>query len=198
MKLFVTAIGTDSGKTLVSAILTKALKASYWKPVQAGAPKDKDEVHRLVPDADIIPEAFDLTKPMSPHAAAEFDGIDIKVSALDLPEVTPLVVEGAGGIMVPLSSTETILDLVKHLDLEVVLVVNMYLGCINHALLSIDALKYHSIKVKGLIYNGEGFDEARTYIKEYSGLPLLLSIPKLSEVNTTEITRLAEELCLEL
>lgn len=197
MKLFVTAIGTDSGKTLVSAILTKALSADYWKPVQAGLPTDSSFIEENIESVRIFPEAYKLTKPMSPHGAAEADGVYIDINKFQVPVTdNNLIIEGAGGLLVPVNNEETIADVITVLNVPVVLVVNLYLGCINHALLTINELKRRNISVKGIVFNGDGFEEARSIIVKQTSWPVILSIPTLGEVTPKEINELAKSVCL--
>lgn len=187
-KIFVTGIGTDVGKTVISAILTEALEADYWKPVQAGDLDSSDsiKVKRYISNSStkIFKEGMRLTSPMSPHAAADIDGVEIKLSDFTLPKTSNnLVVEGAGGLMVPLNNKDLIIDLIKHLGIEVVLVSQNYLGSINHTILSIDALKNREIKVLGIIFNGETNDETEKYILNYSGLPCLGRVKQHQKIN---------------
>jgi len=182
-KIFVTGIGTDVGKTVVSAILTEALEADYWKPVQAGDLNNSDtlKVQHLVSNTKTVfhPEAYRLSQPMSPHAAAAIDGVEIKVNNVNLPTTNNnLIIEGAGGLMVPLNNNELIINLIQKLEVEVVLVVQNYLGSINHTLLSIDALKTRKIKVLGIIFNGEENEASENYILNYSGLKCLGRVKK--------------------
>lgn len=190
-KYFVTAISTDSGKTLVSAILVNALHADYWKPVQSGSStKDSDAVKQLIYSGNPIfhPEAYCLEAPLSPHAAAALEGVTIDLNQIEIPDTEghPLVIEGAGGILVPLNDKEFVLDLIKKLEAEVILVSNHYLGSINHTLLTAEVLKQHKIKVKGIIFNGDSNPASESIILEKTGYPCLLRIPKLVEV-TPEI-----------
>ena len=146
MRLFVTGIGTEVGKTIIAAILTEALEADYWKPIQAGDlhHSDTDRVKALVTNNRSIfyKEAFCLQQPMSPHAAAEKDGINVHLSNIRAPKTNNhLIIEGAGGLMVPLNYEDCIIDLILQLNCEVVLVSRNYLGSINHTLLSIEALQ---------------------------------------------------------
>lgn len=187
-KLFVTGIGTDVGKTVVSAILTEAIEADYWKPVQAGDLDNSDsiKVERYISNKKTVihPEGMKLNSPMSPHAAAAIDGVEIELSDIRLPETdNNLIVEGAGGLMVPLNDKDLIIDLIQHLGLEVVLVSQNYLGSINHTILSIDALKSRGIKVLGIIFNGETNEETEKYILNYSNLPCLGRIAQHAEIN---------------
>jgi len=197
MNLFVTAIGTDSGKTLVSAIIAEALQADYWKPIQAGLPRDSDVVAGLISNTQTIihPEAFLLTQPMSPHAAAKIDGVEIDLHQIKIPSISEhLVVEGAGGIMVPLNDKDFVIDIAAFQSLEVILVSNLYLGSINHTLLSINEINRRNIRVKGIIFNGLANAESMEYIKEYSGWDILLHIPQLETVDKRTIKNLADEL----
>ncbi len=198
MKLFVTAIGTDSGKTLVSSILCKALKADYWKPIQSGVSiKDSDTIKKLVPSSIVHEETYLLNEPTSPHKAAELDGITIDLSQLILPQTdNNLIVEGAGGVMVPLNDNDLVLDLIKHLNLEVVLVINLYLGAINHALLTIDKLRSSGVVIKGMVFNGGDYIEGKAFITNYAKLPILLELDTLPSVDEKAVDALAAQVNL--
>ncbi len=187
-KIFVTGIGTDVGKTVVSSILTEALEADYWKPVQAGDLDKSDSIkvqHLISNEKTVIhTEGIKLNSPMSPHAAAEIDGVEIKLSEIVMPETNNnLIVEGAGGLMVPLNDKDLIIDLIKYLDLEVVLVSQNYLGSINHTILSLDALQNRGIKVLGIIFNGNENIETEKYILKYSNLNCLGRIQQHQNIN---------------
>lgn len=199
MNYFVTAIGTDSGKSLISSILVEALKADYWKPVQAGAPGDTETVQSLVsnPMTKFHPEAHRLKMPASPHAAARYEHLHIQLDDFVLPETkNELVVEGAGGVLVPLNDEDYVIDIAKELNLQVVLVSNLYLGSINHTLLTIDYLERNGFKIKGLIFNGEANPESERIIEQKSGYKVLLRLPKLSLINKEVIQYWADELIL--
>lgn len=199
MQYFVTAIGTDSGKTLVSAILTQALGADYWKPVQAGLPADTDTVKLLVtnPMCNFHEEAFRLNTPASPHAAARIDGVEVTVNEVGMVQTeNDLIIEGAGGLMVPLNDEEFMIDIAKKNKTEVILVSNLYLGSINHTLLTVDYLKRNDIKVKGIIFNGEANEESERIIELHSGYRVLLRLPKLGMINPNIIDYWADELML--
>ena len=146
-RIFVSGIGTEIGKTFCSAIIVEALNADYWKPVQAGEldQLDSDFVRRAITNTitTIHPEQFLLSQPMSPHAAAKLDGIELKLSDFKVPATTNnLVIEGAGGLMVPINEKgDFIVDLIPHIADEVILISKNYLGSINHTLLSIELLK---------------------------------------------------------
>jgi len=160
-KLFVTGIGTDVGKTIVSAILVEALKADYWKPIQAGYDNGTDTqlVKQLISNntSTLFQETYLLKTPASPHIAAANDGVEIELNKLVIPKSVNnnLIIEGAGGLLVPLNANDYVVDLIKHFNCEVVLVSRNYLGSINHTLLSMEALKSRGCKIAGIIFNGE-------------------------------------------
>ncbi|MCF4100459.1 dethiobiotin synthase [Gillisia sp. M10.2A] len=174
---FVTGIGTEVGKTIVSAILTEALEADYWKPIQAGDldKSDSHKVEALVSNATTVfhSNSFALQTPMSPHAAAEIDGVKMTSKNIKRPETSnTLVIEGAGGLLVPINSKETIADLMAPED-EIMVVSRHYLGSINHSLLTLEALKSRDLKVAGIIFNGEENKTSEKAIVEISGIPAL-------------------------
>ncbi|MDR5589159.1 dethiobiotin synthase [Christiangramia sp. SM2212] len=155
---FITGIGTEVGKTVVSAIITESIQGDYWKPIQAGDLDNSDshKLKKLVSNKETVffDNAFALETPMSPHAAAEIDGIKIEVSKIKRPETSKdLVIEGAGGLMVPINDDEVIADLISNEDI-VILVSRHYLGSINHTLLSIEALKSRGLSKIGVIFSG--------------------------------------------
>jgi dethiobiotin synthetase len=195
MKYFITAIGTDSGKTLVSAIFTEAMQADYWKPVQAGFPRDTETVKSLITNSSSIfhQEAYLLNHPMSPHAAAKLDNVEIEMSRITLPiSDRPLIIEGAGGMLVPLNDKDYVIDLAVKFDVPVILVSNLYLGSINHTLLSIEALKHRNIKVKGIVFNGRPNFESERIIELKSGWPVLLRVQQEPAVTAQTVRRYAE------
>lgn len=197
-RIFVTGIGTDVGKTVVSAILSEALSADYWKPVQTGSyfSTDADKIRKYVANTTtkIHPESFVLKQYMSPHAAAELEGMQITLEKIVAPETTnTLVIEGAGGIMVPLNNTEFIIDMIEQLKAEVVLVIQNYLGSINHSILSIDALRFRGIPVLGLVFNGPPHKLSEDIILSYSGLKCLGRIQKESVINKEVVSKYAEQ-----
>lgn len=159
MKLFITGIGTDVGKTVASAIVTEALEADYWKPIQAGD-LDRSDSHKVKaqvsnPKSVFHPNAYALNTPASPHYAAAVDGITIDLKKIIEPETkNHLVIEGAGGVLVPLNDTDYVIDLVKN-DYKVIVVSRHYLGSINHTLLTFEALKSRGISIAGIIFSGD-------------------------------------------
>ena len=192
-KYFVTGIGTDVGKTVIAAILTEALEADYWKPVQAGDLNNSDtiKVKSLVSNSKTVfhQEAYLLTEPMSPHAAAKIDGVEIDLEKIQIPETeNSLIIEGAGGLMVPLNDKELIVDLIEKLDVEVVLVSQNYLGSINHSLLSIDVLKARNIKIAGVIFNGDTNEETENYILKSTGVTCLGRVAQNENINAAIIS----------
>ena len=158
MKIFITGISTDVGKTIASAIITEALEADYWKPIQAGDLNDSDS-HFIKSNvksqkSKIFPNAYQFNTPASPHLAAELDGITIDLKNIIEPKTANhLVIEGAGGLFVPLNETDFIIDLIQP-DYKVIVVSRHYLGSINHTLLTIEALKNRGINIAGIIFNG--------------------------------------------
>lgn len=197
MQYFITAIGTDSGKTFFSAILTEMLMADYWKPIQAGLPRDTETVKSLVtnPNSRFFNERYLLNTPASPHASARIDGVEIKLGEIIPPSANhDLVIEGAGGLMVPVNDDELMIDLIKKLDCETILVSNLYLGSINHTLLSIEALKNRGISVKGIVFNGVSNPESERVIEAKSGWPVLLRIDQEAEVSPEVVMKYAVEL----
>lgn len=200
---FVTGIGTEIGKTVVSAILVEALKADYWKPVQAGDLHHTDsmKIQAWTKDTQIQihQETYRLHTPMSPHAAAEIDQLEIKLTDFELPEtVNTLIVEGAGGLLVPLNEEACIIDLIEHLGLPVVLVSNNYLGSINHTLLSIEALRHRNIPIAALIFNGVESETSEAIIKKMGNLPKVYHLPQLSKIDQTAIVAEAKKLAPQL
>ncbi|MBS1531698.1 MAG: dethiobiotin synthase [Bacteroidetes bacterium] len=190
--IFVTGIGTGIGKTIVSAVLVEKLKADYWKPVQSGDLDNSDTltVQNLVsnPITKFHPEAYRLTQPFSPHKSAELDGITIDPGRIIAPITdNALIIEGAGGLMVPLNNQFLMIDLIKKLQAEVVLVSKNYLGSINHTILSISALKQYDIPVKGLIFNGPKEPYTEDFILGYTGIKLLGHLPEYTAVDKLSI-----------
>ncbi|MBC6110478.1 dethiobiotin synthase [Pedobacter fastidiosus] len=192
VKYFITGIGTGIGKTLISTILTEKLKADYWKPIQSGdlETSDSKTIASLISNnlTVIHPESYRLTQPLSPHLSAKLDGIHINLDQIVIPETTNnLIIEGAGGLMVPLNENELIVDLIKKLDVEVILISQNYLGSINHTLLSINLLNQYNIKIKGIIFNGEENLETERFILQYSKTKKLGSVPSLKKIDKLNV-----------
>lgn len=191
--LFITGIGTDVGKTIVSAVICQQLQADYWKPVQSGDldHSDSHKIKALVsnPKTKILQEAFRLNLAASPHQSAIQDGIEIFPENFQLPDhQNQLVIEGAGGLFVPLSPWYLMIDLIKQLDVEVVLVARDYLGCINHTLLSIHALTTEDIPLKHLVFNGNFNPSSKEAIlRRIPSTSTWSDLPELSEITSMTI-----------
>lgn len=173
---FVTGISTDVGKTIASAILVEALKADYWKPIQAGDLDNSDthKVQRLVSHkkTKFHKSSFLLNTPMSPHAAAEIDGISISAKNIKAPKTkNNLVIEGAGGLLVPINGSETILDLIKP-NYKLIVVSRHYLGSINHTLLTVNLLKSKGFEVV-LIFSGAANHSTEAIIEKMTEVPVI-------------------------
>lgn len=197
--IFVTGIGTDVGKTVVAAIVAQKWSAYYWKPVQAGDldNTDSDKV-RLWCDENvrILPEKHRLQTPMSPHAAAELDGIDIQLTDFEAPIVEgSLVIEGAGGLLVPVNKNGlTLADVVQIYRWPVLLVSRHYLGSINHTLLSIEVLKRRNIPILGIVFVGDENPTSESIIEKIGEVPIWGQIPWTQEVNADFIREQAKNL----
>lgn len=159
MKLFITGIGTDVGKTIASAIVVEALEADYWKPIQAGDLDNSDshKVTSLISNykSQFHENSYKLNTPASPHLAAQLDGIVIDLKKITEPKTdNHIVIEGAGGVLVPLNDNDFVVDLIQK-DYKVIVISRHYLGSINHTLLTIEALQNRKIKVAGIIFSGD-------------------------------------------
>ncbi len=195
-RIFVTGIGTDVGKTVVSAILAESLRADYWKPVQTGNyfSSDSEKVKKLVSNEKTVihPEAYSLKHYMSPHAAAETENVSIDFDKISLPETSnTLIIEGAGGILVPLNKKYMIVDLINKFEAEAIVVVQNYLGSINHSLATIECLKSRGIRITGWILNGPSHKLSEDIINELAKVPQLGTINKESEVNKEMVLKYA-------
>ncbi len=197
--IFVTGTGTGIGKTVVAAILSEGLGADYWKPVQAGNLRDTDTmfVDRVTSsEVQVHRETYSLQKPASPHDAAKKDNIAMKLSDFEVPAASNesgLVIEGAGGLMVPLNDKELVIDLIQSLADEVILVSNNYLGSINHTLLSIDALQSRDIPIKGIVFNGDPYKEGERLILAYSQTPLIGRLYPENSINSSLVQAYARQ-----
>lgn len=196
--IFITGIGTEIGKTIVSAVLVEKLQADYWKPVQSGQLDNSDTmiVQKLISNKKSVfhQEAYRLTKPFSPHLSAALDGIEIELNKINLPQTeNQLIIEGAGGLMVPLNEKVLIIDLIEKLDAEVILVSKNYLGSINHTLLSIEILKNRKIPIKRLIFCGETNQSSEHVIFKQTEIKIL-RIPFFNNLNKIAIKEFTESL----
>jgi dethiobiotin synthetase len=189
-RIFVTGISTEVGKTLASAIIAEALQADYWKPVQAGDlhQTDSDTIRNLISNTRTVihPSAYALNTPMSPHAAAALDGIRIDLARIVQPETeNHLVIEGAGGLLVPLNEKDTIFDLIRP-EYKVVVISRHYLGSINHTLLTVNALLAKALEV-GILFSGEPVPTTEDILRIKTGVPILGRIPELSQIDPGRI-----------
>ena len=194
LQFIMAGIGTEIGKTVVSSIFVEALQADYWKPVQSGALEDSDTetVRRLISNTvtRFHPETYRLREPLSPHAAAAIDGVHISLSEFSVPRTdNHLVIELAGGLMVPLNERDLNIDLVQQLQLPVLLVSKHYLGSINHTLLSVEALKRRGILILGLIFNGPETPASEDFIINYTGLKSFGRMEWAGEINPEFVSR---------
>ena len=197
MNYFVTGIDTDSGKSLVSAILCEALHADYWKPIQAGKPTDTDVVKNLITNKKTVfhPESYSLEMPASPHAAAKKEGIEIQIEKIIKPATdNSLIIEGAGGCLVPLNDKDFVIDIATHFECSIILVADLYLGSINHTLLTVNELKSRNLTVKGVVFNGEENAESQRIILHHSGWKQLLHIKKENQINHDTVSYYAKEI----
>ena len=191
-RFVVTGTDTDIGKTVFAAGLAGALGAHYWKPVQAGVDPegDKETVARLgnLAHTRILPEAYRLTTPASPHLAARIDGVEVRLEKLSLPQVDgPLVVEGAGGVLVPVSETLSMADLFAHWQLPVILCARTVLGTINHSLLSIEALRSRGVPLAGIAFIGDSHEENERIIPQLAKVPSLGRLPRLDPLDAASL-----------
>lgn len=191
-RFVVTGTDTDIGKTVFAAGLAGALGAHYWKPVQAGVDPegDKETVARLgnLAHTRILPEAYRLTTPASPHLAARIDGVEVRLEKLALPQVDgPLVVEGAGGVLVPVSETLLMADLFAHWQLPVILCARTALGTINHSLLSIEALRSRGVPIAGIAFIGDPHEENERIIPQLAKVPSLGRLPRLDPLDAASL-----------
>lgn len=199
--IFITGIGTGIGKTIVSSIVAEALHADYWKPVQAGTTGTTDTqiVQSLITNTKtkIHPEAYRLKMAASPHIAAKQEGIQISleniISKLPVSANQNLIIEGAGGLLVPLNENEFVSDLIKKLNAKVILVSKNYLGSINHSLLTAAVCKANKIKVCGWIFNDQylNYDDA---IVQWSGLKKIASLPFFDNISSAQVLESANRL----
>ncbi len=200
-RIFITGNGTDVGKTIISAIITEHLKADYWKPVQSGELENTDtmKVERLVSNTKTVfhTECFKLNQPLSPHASAEIDGVQIRLEDFKVPNTNNhLVIEGAGGIMVPLTYDLLIADLITHFSSSVIVVSRNYLGSINHTLLTIQELRRRNIPILGIVFNGEYTPQTENFILDFTKLPLLFRVNKEEQIDKQTILKYSKQINL--
>lgn len=198
-QFFVTGIGTNVGKTVVSTILTEKFKAHYWKPVQAGDLdySDSIKVRNLTSkDCTILPEKYKLNTSASPHLAAEIDNISIELCDFELPNIhSNLIIEGAGGVLVPINNHgNTYLDVIKKFNLPTIIVSQHYLGSINHTLLTLEILKKHHVQVEGIVFVGEENTPTESIIEKITNVKILGRIPLTETIDSSFIQEQASNL----
>lgn len=203
-KIAIVGIGTEVGKTLVSAITCIAFNATYWKPIQTGylhgkGDIDSQTVHQWT-KASIYPEAYLLQEPLSPHIAAQIDHVEIDISTIQIPKDVEgnLVIETAGGLMVPINDHLVYLDIIQQWNIPVILTMSQYLGNINHTILSIEMLKSKNIPILGIVSNGKSLPDTNRWIEQYSKIPIVLEIPRLEKITKEVIQDLASQLKFNL
>ncbi len=202
-RFFITGIGTNVGKTVVSAILCEAMQADYWKPIQCGIEegRDKDIVKKLLSNSKSVchDETYLLKEPASPNIAAKKESIKITIDSLQLPNtLNKICIEGAGGPMVPINDSYFVIDIAKQNGLAVVLVVNSYLGCINHSLLAIDYLLNNNYKLHGLVLNGDFDEGGKNSIINYKRVPVLAEIPFVEKPDKKFVSEQASKVNISL
>jgi dethiobiotin synthetase len=187
---FVTGTDTNVGKTVLSALLVAAFDAAYWKPIQTGAGESTDRslvrLWAAPQEEQLLPERYCFDPPVSPHLAAREAGVRITLDSIRLPAAPAgrrWIVEGAGGVMVPLNERDLMLDLMRHLGLPVVVAARTSLGTINHTLLTLSALHSAQIEVRGVVLTGEENLENRCAIEHYGGGRVIGHIPFLEKIN---------------
>ncbi|WP_343692525.1 dethiobiotin synthase [Chitinophaga sp.] len=206
-RIFITGIGTGVGKTITSAVITESLQADYWKPVQTGLTEGTDThtIQTLVsnPVTKCHKEAYCLREPASPHLAARLEGVNINVKRITeladtyQPASRPFIIEGAGGLMVPITETIFTIDLIQQLKASVIVVAGNYLGSINHSLLTAKVLQQSGIPVLGWIFSGDTHSNEDEVVA-WSGFPKLGRIPQTSHIDKAFVKEQAEKLSLQL
>jgi dethiobiotin synthetase/malonyl-CoA O-methyltransferase len=188
--LFITGTGTDVGKTWVSSWLVLSLQADYWKPFQTGTKQgyDRDIVAQCAPNATLHQSLYEFQAPLSPEAAARLENQRIDFDRIKLPPSSkPIIIEGAGGVLVPLTPEKLMIDLIETINLPVIIVASSALGTINHTLLTIEALRQRLIEPLGFIFSGHENRDNQEAISHYSSVPCLGQLPylqKLSDIKT--------------
>ena len=198
--LFITGIGTDVGKTIASAVIVEHYQADYWKPIQSGDLHNSDtmKVQAMVSNSvsKFHAETYRLNQPFSPHKSAQLDGVIIELENFVLPQTNnQLIIEGAGGLMVPLNDQQYVVDLISKLNVEVVLVVKHYLGSINHTVLSLELLKQRNVKLHSIIYNGPADTYSEAIINKYCDR--IIRIPHLESLSKESIKQQAQSLQIQ-
>lgn len=197
-KIAIVGIHTGVGKTVASAIIAEALGADYWKPVQSGADeRDTTLVWQLLSNGHqrVHPEAVLLKEPISPHAAAALEGVEVDFTKFQWPQTDKLlIVETAGGVLSPINSHQTMLDFVAYADMPVILVAKHYLGSITHTLTAVEVLKSRNIPLLGMVVSGDTLESSESFIEQYTNLNFSARIPQIIEITPEYIRVLAKQL----
>jgi len=187
----IAGIHTGIGKTIASAVIAEAIGADYWKPVQAGVTeRDLMQVREWLSNGNnrVYEEAILLSSAMSPHAAAQIDGINVDYTKFVWPKTDKtLLIETAGGLLSPMSASTTMADFITHYKLPAILITQNYLGSINHTLLSIEVMKARGISLIGIILNGVENGYSETFIEQYAKIPIIARIPHFDKLNDHSI-----------
>ena len=191
---FVTGTDTEIGKTLVSLGLCLHFKASYWKPIQSGQPGDAHFIEQFLPKSQIQPSAYSLKEPLSPNQAAEKENIKIDLRKISIPQSSFLIVEGIGGVHVPLNDRDTVMDLMRLVNLPLIVVARSGLGTLNHSLLTLEALKRRNFKIAGVILSGPKNDLNKRDIEKRAGVSVLLEVPILPKINRQNLLQVFQKL----
>jgi dethiobiotin synthase len=197
--LFVTGTDTNVGKTVLSALLVAALNGTYWKPIQTGASEGTDRQHVMrwaeLPESRTVAECYCFDPPVSPHLAAEAGGVTIEISRIRRPErisALPLIIEGAGGVFVPLNGSEMMLDLIRKLGVPVVVASRTALGTINHTVLTVRALRGAGVCVKGVVMIGPENSDNERAVERYGAVPVVGRIPPLDPICRSSLLQVFE------
>ena len=202
LKFIICGTDTDVGKTLISSFFVRGLQSFYWKPIQSGIETETDSqsILRLsgIKKEKILKEAYIFEKPVSPHWAAEIDRKKIDINLLNVPKIDgSIVIETAGGLMVPITRNFLQIDQIRKWNLPVIIVCRSSLGTLNHTLLTVEALKNRNIKILGLIINGEKHLDNPKTLREFSKLPIIAEFPRLNNIDKNNLDRLWKDLNIE-
>ncbi len=198
-KFIICGTDTDVGKTLISTFFVRGLGSYYWKPIQSGTKDGTDSqfVKKIggIKNEKILKESYIFKTPVSPHWAAEIDNTTISNKLLNIPKIEgSLVIETAGGLMVPITRNFLQIDQIKIWDLPVILVCRSSLGTLNHTLLSIEALKKRDIKILGLVINGKKHLDNPKTLKDFSHLPIIAEFPLINNISKSKLDILWQDL----
>ena len=185
--VFITGTDTNIGKTVASTILALGTNSLYWKPIQSGLEEETDTefVSKFLGTENTFEETYRLNSPLSPNHSAQIDGVEICINDFAIPPLKnrSLIIEGAGGVLVPLNSSELIIDLIKKMNFPCIVVAKSGLGTLNHTLLTVEALKKRKIPIKGIILNGDANNKNKESIESFTGVKVILEIPTITDIS---------------